>query len=273
MLYQKLLLNERPYFVHVGEIKNFEKHRHPDIEINYCLSGSYSVKIDNSTFGMTKGDLVIASPMAAHEILDNPGENTLLVIVVGTTLLSEYFEYFRNLSSSNLHFSLNRTNDKMLCELLEETAKLRKKSDDFSELKIRGNLYKICACILEKISLENKDTRISKNLRSVSNIEKALELVYHNYNEDLKIEEIAELCGYSASNFCKVFKKITGTTFHNFLNNHRVQVARDLLAETNVSVEEISYAVGFSNTKTLCRVFKDIMGCSPGNYRKKISQE
>jgi len=273
MLYQKLLLTEQPYCVLVGDIKKFEKHRHPDIEINFCLSGSYSVKIDNTTLVMNKGDLVIASPMAAHEVLGNDGDNTMLVIVVGTTFLSEYFKYFRNLSSSELHFKLNATKDRVLLELLKETAELRENPSDFSELKVRGNLYKICASILEKISNKNKGDRMTKNLHSISNIEKALELVYHNYNEELKIEEIAKLCGYSASNFCKVFKKITGTTFHKFLNHHRVQVAKKLLAETNVSVEQISYTVGFSNTKNLCRIFKDIMKCSPGYYRKKINQD
>ena len=261
-------MNEHPYLVHVSDLDSMEKHRHPDIEINYCLGGSYSVKIDHTVFDIKKGDLLVVSPMAAHEILQSHGDNSLLVIVVGTTLLSEYFEYFRNLSSSALHFALNSESDSELCGLLEETARLKQNPSEFSELKIRGNLHNICACILEKLTHENKDARLSKNMRSVSNIEKALELVYHNYNEELKIEEIAELCGYSASNFCKVFRKITGTTFHNFLNNHRIQVAKDLLKETDVSVEEISYAVGFANTKTLCRVFKSVMNCSPGQYRK-----
>ena len=266
-------MNEHPYLVHVSDLNFMEKHRHPDIEINYCLGGSYSIKIDHTTYDIDKGDLIVASPMAAHEILSAQGDNNLLVIVVGTTLLSEYFEYFRNLPSSAHHFKLNHSFDSELCSLLEETANLKQNPTDFSELKIRGNLHKICACILEKMSCESKDVRINKNMRSVSNIEKALELVYHNYNEELKIEEIAELCGYSASNFCKVFRKITGTTFHNFLNNHRVQVAKDLLRETDVSVEDISYAVGFSNTKTLCRVFKSIVNCSPGQYRKTTCKE
>ena len=96
MIYQKLLMNEHPYFVHVSDLNVMEKHRHPDIEINFCLGGTYTVKIDNSTFDIHKGDLIVASPMAAHEILRSQGESSLLVIVVGTTLLSEYFEYFRN---------------------------------------------------------------------------------------------------------------------------------------------------------------------------------
>lgn len=272
MLYQKLLLSERPYFVYVGDIKKFEKHRHPDIELNFCLNGTLNVKVDNFAFKLNKGDLIVTPPMSAHEIIDTNGDNSIvLVIVVGTTLLGEYFEYFRNLSVSELFFKLNSDDDKYLCNLLEETAQLRQFTTEFSEMKIRGNLHKICACILEKITRMEEGIRTPKNLRSVSNIEKALELVYHNYNDELPIEEIAELCGYSASNFCKIFKKITGTTFHNFLNNHRIQVAKDLLSETNVSVEEIAYAVGFSNAKTLCRVFKEFMDCSPGAYRKKVN--
>ncbi len=266
-------MNEHPYYVYVGSMPTFEKHRHPDIEINYCISGSYKAKINKTTYDMKPGDIVLASPMSAHEILSAQEKNSkALVIVVGTTLLSEYFEYFRNLDSSSFIVHLDKDKDGMLCALLEETANLRDNPTDFSELELRGNLYKICALLLSKLSHGSNLEKLSKNLHSVSNIEKALEKIYHNYNEDLKVEEMAELCAYSASNFCKVFKKITGTTFHNFLNDHRVQVACDLLKETNVSVESIAYTVGFANTKTLCRVFKSIMNCSPGQYRKKHLQ-
>ena len=48
MLYQKLLSGEKPYHIFIGEkIGGFEKHRHPEIELTYCDSGSYTIIINN----------------------------------------------------------------------------------------------------------------------------------------------------------------------------------------------------------------------------------
>lgn len=77
------------------------------------------------------------------------------------------------------------------------------------------------------------------------------------------------LCGYSKSNFCKIFKRITGEPFHGVLNGYRIRIACDLLDKTDYSVERIAGEVGFADTKTFCRVFKSVMGVTAGRFRKK----
>ena len=115
---------------------------------------------------------------------------------------------------------------------------------------------------------QNLSTNTSKALRSVSNIEKALEHLYANYNKEHPVEDVAALCGYSKTNFCKIFKNITGTTFHSFLNSYRIKIACDLLRETNLPLDDIAAQVGFSDAKTLCRIFKSDTGITPGEFRK-----
>ena len=269
MLYQNLLMDEYPYYVILRDVVDFQKHRHPDIEIDFCLEGSYAIKIDNKDYHMTSGDLAISLPMHSHEIVTNGTPSKALTIVVGPTLLGDYFKAFHNSSIKNFHFHLSPKDHKELVELLKETAELKENPTSFSELTIKGNIYKICSFILERfISSESSGTN-SDSLRSVANVERALELIHHNYSEDIKIEEVAEMCGYSKSNFCKIFKNITGNTFHNVLNHHRINIACNLLKETNYSVEDISQRTGFSDSKSLCRVFKNTLGCTPGEYRKK----
>ena len=82
------------------------------------------------------------------------------------------------------------------------------------------------------------------------------------------MEEVAAATGYGKSNFCKIFKEVTGETFHSVLNKKRIQSACDLLSETNMQISEIAAQVGFMETKTFCRVFKSSMGISPGAYRQ-----
>ena len=71
-------------------------------------------------------------------------------------------------------------------------------------------------------------------------------------------------------NFCKIFKTITGDTFHSILNRHRIEIACLRLKIAGEPVERIAAEVGFADAKSFCRVFKAQMGISPGAYRKQF---
>jgi AraC-like DNA-binding protein len=102
----------------------------------------------------------------------------------------------------------------------------------------------------------------------VKKIDIALEAIYNRYNEPLDVESISALCGYSKSNFCKIFKNVTGDTFHNALNLRRVEIACLLLRDSNDTVEDIARDTGFLDSKSFCRVFKNVTNQTAGQYRK-----
>ena len=272
MLYQKLLSGEKPYHIFIGEkIGCFEKHRHPEIELSYCIRGSYSIIVNNKKCELSEGDLAVIGSMTAHEYPENTGDCSVLVIEVGPVFLSGHFDLLARSTSENPILKIDKNNNKELYSLLKEIIHLKNNNVDFSDLSIKGNLYKICASILrESESISSSEHKVNE-IRSVANIEKALELIYENYKTPLTIEDVSELCGYSKSNFCKIFKRITGDTFHNVLNGYRIKMATDLLDTTDYSVEVIASEVGFADTKTLCRVFKSALGMTTGEYRKRLS--
>ena len=111
----------------------------------------------------------------------------------------------------------------------------------------------------------------NRRLHDIKKIDKALETIYNSYFMPLNIESVSASCGYSKSNFCKIFKNITGNTFHDTLNRHRIEIACTLLGETNDSIEKIAQETGFADAKSFCRVFRKIMGKSAGEYRKGIA--
>lgn len=269
MLYQKLLSGEYPYKVRAGSIDGFQKHRHPEIEIAYCLDGSYDIVINNTCYNLKKGDLAIIGSMVAHEYLPNE-KNYMLVIEVGPVFLSGYFNAFVNTVFEQPVITVHPDKEESLYNLLKETNDLVNNPIDFSELTIKGNLYKICASILRAFEKSEDAEQTVSAIKSIVNIDKALELIYKNYKTELTVEYAAEMCGYSKSNFCKIFKKITGDTFHNVLNNYRIKMACQFLKETTDSVESIATEVGFSDAKTLCRVFKVVTGQTTGAYRRNL---
>lgn len=266
MLYQQLLIGEKPYQAACSNIPGFCKHRHPEIELSYCLKGNYCICINNERYEMTVGDLAIVSSMTSHEFPENKNKDCLgLTIVVGPTFLSGHFDAFSKSVLRNPVISLNEERHNILRELLTETAEINRNTSDFNELLIKGNLYKISAYLLKEFTEENSQI---KDFSRAVNVESAMELIRNRYAEQLTVEDAAELTGYSKSNFCKIFKKITGETFHTTLNRYRVRIAGYMLRETMEAIEDIAVKVGFADSKSFCRMFKSITGITPGNYRK-----
>jgi len=269
MLYQSLLIGEKPYYISLGSVGRFREHRHPEAEFIYCLDGSFSITVEKASDTVRAGDIALVAPMTAHEFHNaaDPQRHTL-VIEVGPILLKSHFGALSKAAFTPFVHTLdNRSENRIrLRELLEETAELCRASDEYTELLIAGNVYKICAYILREFSAGGS---ASGDLRAVANIERALALIHDRFAEPLTVEQAASVTGYGKSNFCRIFKNITGDTFHNVLNRHRVENARCYLDETALPIAEIAPLVGFADAKTFCRVFKAVKGISPGQYRRK----
>lgn len=270
MLYQKLLMGRNPFFISVGKNAAFEIHRHPEIELSYCIEGAYDIVCENKQYQLKAGDFALIPPMAAHEFPTGT-DGQRMTIEVGFAFLGEFFKDF----TSNCHIYKKSDLQESpkyneLISLLNETAKISNSDLAFGELIIKGNLYKISALLLQTSANENAREAQNKKSADIKSIDLALEKIALSYHEPLTIEDISGMCGYSKSNFCKIFKSITGDTFHNLLNRHRVEVACMLLGETDRTIEKVAQETGFSDTKSFCRVFKKIMGKSAGKYRKDL---
>jgi len=98
-------------------------------------------------------------------------------------------------------------------------------------------------------------------------IEKACKFIDDNFNKDVTLEETASHCRLSSFYFSKLFKKRKKLTFIDYLTNRRIEEARKLLSETNLSIKEISQKVGYNDPNYFTRVFKRVLSTSPTSFR------
>ena len=98
-------------------------------------------------------------------------------------------------------------------------------------------------------------------------IHEALAFREQNFQNDITVEDIAEVCGLNRSYFGKIFKEAVGKSPQDFLLNYRMVKAAELLKLTKLSVGDISNAVGYDNQLHFSRAFKNIYGVSPKNWR------
>jgi AraC-like DNA-binding protein len=86
---------------------------------------------------------------------------------------------------------------------------------------------------------------------------------------DPSLAELASLLGISTEHFCRAFKVSTGLPPHAWLVARRVERARELLAATNLPIEEIAAEVGYAEPSHLARLFRRAHGVSPTQYRRE----
>ena len=81
------------------------------------------------------------------------------------------------------------------------------------------------------------------------------------------VDDVAEQMGLSATYASKQIKAYTGTNVVNYINNLRIEHAKELLETTKMSSNEIGAYVGFRYSQSFIRSFRKIVGMTPGNYR------
>jgi AraC family transcriptional regulator len=98
---------------------------------------------------------------------------------------------------------------------------------------------------------------------------RAKEFLVQHAGDDISIAAVATECGLSRSYFIKAFRETTGTTPHRWLREHRVQQAKELLAQAATPIAEIAAACGFADQSHLTRVFTSLLGMPPGAWRRE----
>lgn len=88
-----------------------------------------------------------------------------------------------------------------------------------------------------------------------------------NYMEDLSLETLGTELGISAKYMSRMFKQKTGENLTDYINNVRIEKARDILRNTNTKIGDIAGLVGLESRTTFLRVFKKLEGISPNEYR------
>ncbi|MEY8445600.1 helix-turn-helix domain-containing protein [Enterococcus ratti] len=99
--------------------------------------------------------------------------------------------------------------------------------------------------------------------------ENIMHIIYNEYDRDLSLDVIADRLHYNPNYLSSVFKKETGENFGDFVQNHRLEVAKQWLRETDFSVKEIAERLRYRNPQNFIRFFKKKEKITPGEYRKK----
>ena len=100
-------------------------------------------------------------------------------------------------------------------------------------------------------------------------VRRAKSYVADHESEPITLDAVARALHVSTFYFCKMFKKATGLTFTDYVGRVRVERARVLLLDPHRRISEVAFEAGFGSITHFNRVFRRLVGSSPGDYRRK----
>lgn len=255
----------------------FPEHKHNYIEFNYVYKGKLTERIYDKKIDLQEGEIIFLNKDITHAI-DRSSEND---IIINFIIRPEFFDFILGLSENdNIIFNfllksmyLNNNNgeylyfkvsdEKYIQEILEKVI-----TEIYSPSIMSSTSIKLLVglLIVELIKNPDKIEAYSKDTHENLMIFKVLKYIDNNY-ATATLFEISQILNQPHYKISKLIKKHTNMTFKSILQEKRLNVAQQLLNETDISVVEIISLVGYENLTYFYKIFKAKYGYTPKNYK------
>ena len=250
-------------------------HYHPEIELVYVNGGCGKRQIGSHISYYRNGDLILIGSLLPHcSFTDSlTGHERESVIQFREDLLGESF--FNSPEMRSIKGLLDRAKKGIVFHgntkrsIGDKIESLNDK-DPFDRLlgllEILNQLEKA-----ENYTILNATGFILEtNLQDNDRINVIFNFVKEEFTRSISLDEISDKVSMTNPAFCRYFKKITGKTFTQFVNEYRLAHAAKLLHEKHISITDVCFESGFNNFSHFNKLFKSYTGKSPSTYRNEL---
>ena len=251
-------------------------HYHPEYEIVCVFEGSGRRHVGNHLSNYEGGDLVLIGSNLPHGGFGYGAVGTHEEVVIQFTedFLGEGFLSRPEMDNIRKLFNLSRQGvsfEKKVKEKLAEKFKNLLKIQPFERMIALLNILQFLANSTEYELLNGTDIRYNFSLKDQERLRKVYVFVEDNFTKDIDIQEVANICNLTVPAFCNYFKKNLNQTFTDFVNEYRINQACIMLLEGQ-GIVDICFRCGFNNISYFGRVFKQIKGTNPSEFRRKFGR-
>ena len=252
----------------------YPQHWHTQLEIVMPISNNYNIICDNTKYILNPFDIVFICPGTIHS-MGSYEEGERIIIQAEYNLLMNFkamasiitllspVTVITPLSAEHIHNKLK--------SLILNIRDAYLKDNSFMDITVYSILLEILSIIGNNYtgsSTVPADNSTSKYKVMADTIVKSCEYINEHFSEDINLEKLATITGFSKYYFERQFKLYTGVSFYKYLSQKRILEASQMLISSGYSITDISYRCGFSNVSTFIRMFKSINGYSPKEFRR-----
>ena len=240
-------------------------HDHDYWEFFVVCQGSYKHVINGKTTMVYRNDGYLIRPKDYHALYNNEDNSYHLNVMIKKKYIKEICDLFSKntyemlINHKEVPFHLN---DNQLKKLLSYSSMLNIPDETTVDKGLIGHLM-VCY-ILEKAISQNDYTDNSKPKWLTDVLMK----INAPDNMAWDVQDVLSYSGYSHSHFARIFKEYMNCTLIDYLKMTKMSNAQDLLVHSNMTILDISIALGYSSLSRFNHVFKDYYHMSPGQFRK-----
>ncbi len=155
-----------------------------------------------------------------------------------------------------------------LLHSIEDMYKCIDTSDTYKNLKLRSLLSSMWYTFISNIDIAD-EIDLRTNTGTNDRIKLILEYIHSNFDQTITLSDLGHVSNLSRSRCCKLFKESVECTPFEYINKYRISKSMNLLKHSSLSINEVSFAVGFNTPSYYIHTFKTLVGITPKQYRKK----
>jgi AraC family transcriptional regulator len=244
----------------------------PDYSVLFLQSGKLKYEVTGNSGSLEAKQVLLLEPSTTFSA---SGQNSeALFLTITPSFLMEYAVRMRLIGpAGNIGFQTLAVNSdarlpalatNLITELMAESAG--------REIVLSAVVEQIVVHLLRHFSNARRTDELELSRVGLIDrrVRRAVELMHAQLDRDLSLKEIAAASFLSPFHFARLFKKLTGATPHAYLAAIRTRQAQHLLAETDLSVTEISSRVGYSSASHFTKAFREATGLTPRAFRNAL---
>ncbi|MBQ6888053.1 MAG: helix-turn-helix domain-containing protein [Lachnospiraceae bacterium] len=254
------------------EYENYPLHWHTPIEIIMPTSNHYTAIIGGEHIHLDVNDILFICPGVLHA-LEAPQTGERIIFQAEMSMLRELPEIEFLLSLISPAYTISAKSSSVLHDeirkLLLDITHEYHSNNMLSSTCIYSHLLEIFVLIARNYTanLRHLDSNSQKQQEYIEKFISICNYINNHCTEDLTLDMVANLSGFSKYHFSRLFKQFTNITFYKYLNQKRIVHAEMLLADPSINVSEVALSCGFQSLSAFMRMFKLIKKCTPTQYR------
>ncbi|MDF2942349.1 MAG: transcriptional regulator, AraC family [Herbinix sp.] len=254
------------------EAENYPLHWHSSLEIIMPIENIYTVYCNDEEYVLQEGDILIISSGVLHQ-LTAPSKGRRYIIIADLSQLNSLNEFntLVGILSPIVHITPNNSPKivKRLQILINNIVNEYGNASLYRDTVMYTILLSIFTIIGRNHAIEEifPRTNSSKQMEYSTVFLTVCNYINNHFNENITLEQVADLAGFSKYHFSRIFKQYSDVSFYQYLNKTRIMHATSLLRNPAISINTVSQQCGFTSMSAFIRMFKIQKGCTPSEYK------
>ncbi len=251
---------------------DYDTHFHSAVEVILPLKGEVRLDTEERSYHVQEGEVIIIPAGLSHALhMGENSERELLLYEMNGVFTLKEFGALRQMTAKPIYLQADHPCCERVRARFHELIQLHRSGAMLRNMHNYAILLDIYAILgehyLTTSATAAEMNSLNRQLSGEDAFNRALDHLNKSYMEDITLDSLAAYAGFSRYTLSRMFRQHTGATFTQYLSRRRVDMASELLSGTRMPVTQVALQCGFNSIATFNRVFREVKGCTPTQYR------